>query len=33
MNLKFYKMRPEAKLPVRAHRTDAGMDILLPQRQ
>ena len=27
MNLKFYKIRPEAKLPVRAHRTDAGMDL------
>ena len=27
MKLKFYKMRPEAKLPVRAHKTDAGMDL------
>ena len=27
MNLKFYKIRPDAKLPVRAHRTDAGMDL------
>jgi len=27
MNLKFYKIREGAKLPVRAHRTDAGMDI------
>ena len=27
MNLKFYKIRPEAKLPVRAHKTDAGMDL------
>ena len=27
MKLKFYKIRPEAKLPVRAHRTDAGMDL------
>ena len=27
MNLKFAKLRPEAKLPVRAHPTDAGMDI------
>ena len=27
MNLKFYRMRTNAKLPVRAHRTDAGMDL------
>jgi hypothetical protein len=27
MNLKFYKIRANAKLPVRAHRTDAGMDL------
>ena len=27
MNLKFYKIRKKAKLPVRAHETDAGMDI------
>ena len=27
MNLKVYKIRPEAKLPVRAHPTDAGMDL------
>ena len=27
MNIKFYRMRPNAKLPVRAHRTDAGMDL------
>jgi len=27
MKLKFYKIRPEAKLPVRVHRTDAGMDL------
>ena len=27
MNLKFYKVRPEAKLPIRAHKTDAGMDL------
>jgi dUTPase len=27
MNLKFYKLRTNAKLPVRAHRTDAGMDL------
>ena len=27
MNLKFYKLRTSAKLPVRAHRTDAGMDL------
>jgi dUTP pyrophosphatase len=27
MNLKFYKIRPEAKLPERAHPTDAGMDV------
>jgi dUTP pyrophosphatase len=27
MNLKFYKIRSNAKLPVRAHRTDAGMDL------
>jgi len=27
MNLKVYKIRPEAKLPVRAHQSDAGMDL------
>ena len=27
MNLKFYRMRANAKLPVRAHKTDAGMDL------
>ena len=27
MNLKFMRMREEAKLPVRAHSTDAGMDL------
>jgi len=27
MNLKFMKIREDAKLPVRAHLTDAGMDI------
>ena len=27
MNLKFYRIRPEAKLPERAHPTDAGMDV------
>ena len=27
MNLKFYKIRSGAKLPVRAHPTDAGMDM------
>jgi len=27
MNLEFYKMREGAKLPVRAHPTDAGMDV------
>jgi len=27
MNLKFYKIREDAKLPVRAHATDAGMDL------
>ncbi len=27
MNLKVYKIRSDAKLPVRAYRTDAGMDI------
>ena len=27
MILKVYKIRPGAKLPVRAHRTDAGMDL------
>ena len=27
MNLKFYRIREDAKLPVRAHKTDAGMDI------
>ncbi len=26
MNIKAYKMRPEAKLPTRAHKTDAGID-------
>ena len=27
MNLKFFRMRANAKLPVRAHKTDAGMDL------
>ena len=27
MKLKFYKIRPDAKLPERAHSADAGMDI------
>ena len=27
MNIKFYKLRENAKLPVRAHKTDAGMDL------
>ena len=27
MNLKFYRIREDAKLPVRAHKTDAGMDM------
>ena len=27
MNLKVYKIRPEAKLPTRAHQSDAGMDL------
>ena len=27
MNIKVYKIRPEAKLPVRAYQTDAGMDL------
>jgi len=27
MNLRFYKIREEASLPVRAHPTDAGMDL------
>tara|TARA_Y100000593_G_scaffold7312_1_gene13665 strand:+ start:854 stop:1324 length:471 start_codon:yes stop_codon:yes gene_type:complete len=27
MNLKFYRIRKEAKLPVRAHSIDAGMDV------
>jgi dUTP pyrophosphatase len=27
MKLKFYKIRPEAKIPVRAHLADAGMDL------
>ena len=27
MNLKVYKIRPEAKLPVRAYQSDAGMDL------
>ncbi len=27
MNLKFYRMRDEARLPLRAHATDAGMDL------
>jgi len=27
MNLKFFKIREGAKLPVRAHLTDAGMDV------
>ena len=27
MNIKVYRIRPEAKLPTRAHQMDAGMDI------
>jgi len=27
MKLKFYKIRPKAKLPLRAHSIDAGMDL------
>ena len=27
MKLKFYKIRPDAKLPVRAHSIDAGIDL------
>jgi dUTP pyrophosphatase len=27
MKLKFYKIRPDAKLPARAHSIDAGMDL------
>jgi len=27
MNLKVFKIRPDAKLPVRAHKTDAGIDL------
>ena len=27
MNIKVYRIRPEAKLPTRAHKTDAGMDL------
>jgi dUTP pyrophosphatase len=27
MNLKVYKIRTEARLPLRAHKTDAGMDL------
>ena len=27
MSLKFKKLHPDAKLPTRAHRTDAGMDV------
>jgi dUTP pyrophosphatase len=27
MKLRVYKIRPAAKLPLRAHRTDAGMDL------
>lgn len=27
VNLKVYKIRPTAKLPLRAHQTDAGMDL------
>lgn len=27
MNLKVYRMREDAKLPVRAHKTDAGIDL------
>ena len=27
MYLKIYRIRPEAKLPVRAHQSDAGMDL------
>ena len=27
MNLRVYKLRPDAKLPYRAYETDAGMDL------
>ena len=27
MNIRVYKIRPSAKLPLRAHNTDAGMDL------
>jgi len=27
MNIKIYRLRPEAKLPTRAHQTDAGLDV------
>ena len=27
MHLKVYRMRPKAKLPVRAHKMDAGVDL------
>ena len=27
MKLKVFRIRPEAKMPVRAHKTDAGMDL------
>ena len=27
MNLKVYRLREDAKLPLRAHETDAGMDL------
>ena len=27
MNLKVFKIRPEAKLPTRAYKMDAGMDL------
>mgnify|MGYP003112623527 CR=1 FL=1 len=27
MNLRVYKIRPEARLPLRAHKSDAGMDL------
>ena len=34
MNLKVYKIRPEAKLPVRAYQSDAGMDLFYcPNRE